>query len=129
MMLHFLKRHLITVTLSSFEPRRSQEIRRMFSSLPSTFVFRTVSFRSRILPHNSVWMEDAKLKGLEICHPQVRQGTAVYCFFISKWKHCCFTDSTTIAGASLCVIMLYVYVCVFVELRKGTFSTGSLEVS
>lgn len=32
----------------------------------------TVSFRSRILPSNSVWMEDAKLKGLEICHPQVR---------------------------------------------------------
>lgn len=32
----------------------------------------TVSFRSRILPPNSVWMEDAKLKGLEICHPQVR---------------------------------------------------------
>ncbi|CAJ0926044.1 unnamed protein product [Ranitomeya imitator] len=30
----------------------------------------TVSFRSRILPPNSVWMEDAKLKGLEICHPQ-----------------------------------------------------------
>ncbi|TSK98461.1 Acyl-coenzyme A thioesterase 9, mitochondrial [Bagarius yarrelli] len=33
---------------------------------------RTVSFRSRILPPNSVWMEDAKLKGLEICHPQER---------------------------------------------------------
>ncbi|KAG9485735.1 hypothetical protein GDO78_008690 [Eleutherodactylus coqui] len=31
----------------------------------------TVSFRSRILPPNSVWMEDAKLKGLEICHPQL----------------------------------------------------------
>ncbi|XP_051543694.1 acyl-coenzyme A thioesterase 9, mitochondrial-like [Myxocyprinus asiaticus] len=33
---------------------------------------RTVSFRSRILPPNSVWMEDAKMKGLEICHPQER---------------------------------------------------------
>ncbi|RXM91349.1 Acyl-coenzyme A thioesterase 9, mitochondrial [Acipenser ruthenus] len=33
---------------------------------------RTVSFRSRVLPPNSVWMEDAKLKGLEICHPQER---------------------------------------------------------
>lgn len=32
---------------------------------------RTVSFRSRVLPPDSVWMEDAKLKGLEICHPQV----------------------------------------------------------
>lgn len=32
---------------------------------------RTVSFRSRKLPPNSVWMEDAKLKGLQICHPQV----------------------------------------------------------
>ncbi|KAG8450630.1 hypothetical protein GDO86_003053 [Hymenochirus boettgeri] len=33
---------------------------------------RTVSFRGRILPPNSMWMEDAKLKGLEICHPQQR---------------------------------------------------------
>ncbi|XP_068126156.1 acyl-coenzyme A thioesterase 9, mitochondrial isoform X2 [Hyperolius riggenbachi] len=33
---------------------------------------RTVSFRSRVLPPNSVWMEDAKLKGLEICQPQQR---------------------------------------------------------
>ncbi|KAK2810525.1 hypothetical protein Q5P01_000383, partial [Channa striata] len=28
------------------------------------------NFCSRILPPNSVWMEDAKLKGLETCHPQ-----------------------------------------------------------
>ena len=35
---------------------------------------RTVSFRSRVLPPKSVWMEDAKVKGLEICHPQVRAG-------------------------------------------------------
>ena len=35
---------------------------------------RTVSFRSRVLPPNSVWMEDAKLKGLEVCFPQVRGG-------------------------------------------------------
>lgn len=35
------------------------------------FLHRTVSFRSRVLPPNSVWMEDAKLKGLQICHPQV----------------------------------------------------------
>ncbi|XP_036237245.1 acyl-coenzyme A thioesterase 9, mitochondrial isoform X4 [Molothrus ater] len=33
---------------------------------------RTVSFRSRKLPPNSVWIEDAKLKGLEICHPEER---------------------------------------------------------
>ncbi|XP_056306505.1 acyl-coenzyme A thioesterase 9, mitochondrial-like isoform X2 [Danio aesculapii] len=38
----------------------------------NTLDTRTVSFRSRILPPNSVWMEDAKLKGLEICHPQER---------------------------------------------------------
>ncbi|XP_038613104.1 acyl-coenzyme A thioesterase 9, mitochondrial isoform X2 [Tachyglossus aculeatus] len=36
----------------------------------NTLDTRTVSFRSRILPPNSVWMENAKLKGLEICHPQ-----------------------------------------------------------
>lgn len=33
---------------------------------------KTVSFRSRVLPPNSVWMEEAKLKGLQICHPQER---------------------------------------------------------
>ncbi|XP_034611100.1 acyl-coenzyme A thioesterase 9, mitochondrial isoform X3 [Trachemys scripta elegans] len=38
----------------------------------NTLDTRTVSFRSRVLPPNSVWMEDAKLKGLEICHPQER---------------------------------------------------------
>uniref|UniRef100_A0A671T2D5 Acyl-coenzyme A thioesterase 9, mitochondrial-like n=1 Tax=Sinocyclocheilus anshuiensis TaxID=1608454 RepID=A0A671T2D5_9TELE len=38
----------------------------------NTLDTRTVSFRSRILPPNSVWMEDAKMKGLEICHPQER---------------------------------------------------------
>ncbi|NWR86776.1 ACOT9 thioesterase, partial [Furnarius figulus] len=31
-----------------------------------------ISFRSRKLPPNSVWMEDTKLKGLQICHPQER---------------------------------------------------------
>ncbi|KAF4075775.1 hypothetical protein AMELA_G00222640 [Ameiurus melas] len=38
----------------------------------NTLDVKTVSFRGRILPPNSVWMEDAKLKGLEICHPQER---------------------------------------------------------
>ncbi|XP_077199150.1 acyl-coenzyme A thioesterase 9, mitochondrial isoform X2 [Paroedura picta] len=38
----------------------------------NTLDAKTVSFRSRVLPPNSVWMEDAKLKGLEICHPQER---------------------------------------------------------
>ncbi|XP_054830289.1 acyl-coenzyme A thioesterase 9, mitochondrial isoform X2 [Eublepharis macularius] len=38
----------------------------------NTLDSRTVSFRSRVLPPNSMWMEDAKLKGLEICHPQER---------------------------------------------------------
>ncbi|XP_072471371.1 LOW QUALITY PROTEIN: acyl-coenzyme A thioesterase 9, mitochondrial [Notamacropus eugenii] len=33
---------------------------------------RTVSFQSRILPPDSVWMEDTKLKSLEICHPEER---------------------------------------------------------
>ncbi|XP_075445487.1 acyl-coenzyme A thioesterase 9, mitochondrial isoform X1 [Ascaphus truei] len=38
----------------------------------NTLDTRTVSFRSRVLPPNSVWMEDAKFKGLEICQPQQR---------------------------------------------------------
>ncbi|NWW60044.1 ACOT9 thioesterase, partial [Ifrita kowaldi] len=32
----------------------------------------TMSFQSRKLPPNSVWMEDAKLKALQICHPEER---------------------------------------------------------
>uniref|UniRef100_A0A8D0EDF0 Acyl-CoA thioesterase 9 n=1 Tax=Salvator merianae TaxID=96440 RepID=A0A8D0EDF0_SALMN len=38
----------------------------------NTLDTRTMSFRSRMLPPNSVWMQDAALKGLEICHPQER---------------------------------------------------------
>ncbi|XP_053427578.1 acyl-coenzyme A thioesterase 9, mitochondrial-like [Nycticebus coucang] len=33
---------------------------------------KTVNFQSRILPPNAVWMENAILKSLEICHPQER---------------------------------------------------------
>ncbi|KAH0624739.1 hypothetical protein JD844_032494 [Phrynosoma platyrhinos] len=33
---------------------------------------RTVSFRSRVLPPNSAWMQDTSLKSLEICHPEKR---------------------------------------------------------
>ncbi|NXM70754.1 ACOT9 thioesterase, partial [Serilophus lunatus] len=33
---------------------------------------KTASFQGRKLPPNSVWMEDTKLKGLQICHPQER---------------------------------------------------------
>ncbi|XP_051869450.1 acyl-coenzyme A thioesterase 9, mitochondrial-like isoform X2 [Pristis pectinata] len=39
-----------------------------------TLDLKTVSFRSRILPTNSMWMEDAKLKSLEICHPQIQSS-------------------------------------------------------
>ncbi|XP_072440776.1 acyl-coenzyme A thioesterase 9, mitochondrial-like isoform X1 [Chiloscyllium punctatum] len=37
-----------------------------------TLDMQTVSFRSRKLPANSVWMDQTKLKSLEICHPQER---------------------------------------------------------
>ncbi|XP_043853579.1 acyl-coenzyme A thioesterase 9, mitochondrial isoform X1 [Dromiciops gliroides] len=33
---------------------------------------RTISFQSRVLPPNSVWMEDTKLKSLHVCHPEKR---------------------------------------------------------
>ncbi|XP_067896324.1 acyl-CoA thioesterase 9, tandem duplicate 1 isoform X2 [Heterodontus francisci] len=36
----------------------------------ATLDLRTVSFSSRILPENSMWMEHTKLKSLEICHPE-----------------------------------------------------------
>ncbi|XP_025790279.1 acyl-coenzyme A thioesterase 9, mitochondrial [Puma concolor] len=38
----------------------------------STLDPKTISFRSRVLPPHAVWMEDSKLKSLEICHPQER---------------------------------------------------------
>ncbi|XP_008987326.1 acyl-coenzyme A thioesterase 9, mitochondrial isoform X2 [Callithrix jacchus] len=38
----------------------------------STLDPKTLSFRSRVLPPNAVWMENSKLKSLEICHPQER---------------------------------------------------------
>uniref|UniRef100_A0A2I3RFM4 Acyl-CoA thioesterase 9 n=1 Tax=Pan troglodytes TaxID=9598 RepID=A0A2I3RFM4_PANTR len=38
----------------------------------STLDPKTISFRSRVLPSNAVWMENSKLKSLEICHPQER---------------------------------------------------------
>nr|KAF6434917.1 acyl-CoA thioesterase 9 [Rousettus aegyptiacus] len=38
----------------------------------STLDSKTASFRSRVLPPNAVWMENSKLKSLEICHPQER---------------------------------------------------------
>ena len=33
--------------------------------------WKSMSFKSRIKPENSVWMEDAKLKNLFICQPEV----------------------------------------------------------
>ncbi|XP_067848594.1 acyl-coenzyme A thioesterase 9, mitochondrial-like isoform X2 [Heptranchias perlo] len=37
-----------------------------------TLDIQTVSFHSRILPKNSVWMANTTLKSLEICHPEER---------------------------------------------------------
>ncbi|XP_030058109.1 acyl-coenzyme A thioesterase 9, mitochondrial isoform X1 [Microcaecilia unicolor] len=60
-----------TVSLLKMAPTADERtvVHDMFLSTLDT---RTVSFRSRVLPTDSVWMEDAKLKGLEICHPQER---------------------------------------------------------
>ncbi|XP_055987100.1 acyl-coenzyme A thioesterase 9, mitochondrial-like [Sorex fumeus] len=38
----------------------------------STLDPKTINFQSRVLPPNAVWMENSKLKSLEICHPQER---------------------------------------------------------
>ncbi|KAM7369590.1 hypothetical protein PAMP_010905 [Pampus punctatissimus] len=62
---------LSTASLLKVAP--TDEERKIVHSLfLNTLDTKTVSFRSRVLPPNSVWMEDAKLKGLEICHPQQR---------------------------------------------------------
>uniref|UniRef100_A0A8D0ATT9 Acyl-CoA thioesterase 9, tandem duplicate 1 n=1 Tax=Sander lucioperca TaxID=283035 RepID=A0A8D0ATT9_SANLU len=60
-------------TASLLKVAPTDEERKIVHSLfLNTLDTKTVSFRSRILPPNSVWMEDAKVKGLEICHPQER---------------------------------------------------------
>ncbi|XP_051035642.1 acyl-coenzyme A thioesterase 9, mitochondrial isoform X2 [Phodopus roborovskii] len=50
-------------------PEERNTIHEMFLS---TLDPKTISFHSRVLPPNSVWMEDTKLKSLDICHPQER---------------------------------------------------------
>uniref|UniRef100_A0A7N6B9V2 HotDog ACOT-type domain-containing protein n=1 Tax=Anabas testudineus TaxID=64144 RepID=A0A7N6B9V2_ANATE len=62
---------LSTASLLKVAP--TDEERKIVHSLfLNTLDTKTVSFHSRVLPPNSVWMEHAKLKGLEICHPQER---------------------------------------------------------
>uniref|UniRef100_A0A3Q2QBX5 Acyl-CoA thioesterase 9, tandem duplicate 2 n=1 Tax=Fundulus heteroclitus TaxID=8078 RepID=A0A3Q2QBX5_FUNHE len=62
---------LSTASLLKVAPT-DQERKIVHDLFLNTLDTNTVSFRSRVLPHRSVWMEDAKLKGLEICHPQQR---------------------------------------------------------
>ncbi|CAL9697774.1 unnamed protein product [Knipowitschia caucasica] len=62
---------LSTASLLKVAPT-AEERKIVHSLFLNTLDHKTVSFRSRVLPPNSVWMQDAKLKGLEICHPQER---------------------------------------------------------
>ncbi|XP_035269508.1 acyl-coenzyme A thioesterase 9, mitochondrial-like isoform X2 [Anguilla rostrata] len=67
------KRRVELSTASLLKVAPTAEERMVIHSLfLNTLDSKTVSFRSRVLPPNSVWMEDAKMKGLEICHPQER---------------------------------------------------------
>ncbi|CAL8313163.1 unnamed protein product [Merluccius merluccius] len=62
---------LSTASLLKVAPT-ADERKIVHSLFLNTLDTQTVSFRSRVLPPNSVWMEDAKLKGLEVCFPQER---------------------------------------------------------
>ncbi|XP_036371601.1 acyl-CoA thioesterase 9, tandem duplicate 1 isoform X1 [Megalops cyprinoides] len=67
------KRRVELSTASLLKVAPTAEERKIVHSLfLNTLDSQTVSFRSRLLPPGSLWMEDAKLKGLEICHPQER---------------------------------------------------------
>ncbi|XP_075996088.1 acyl-coenzyme A thioesterase 9, mitochondrial isoform X2 [Genypterus blacodes] len=67
------KRRVELSTASLLKVAPADEERKIIHSLfLNTLDTKTVSFSSRVLPPNSVWMENAKLKGLEICHPQER---------------------------------------------------------
>uniref|UniRef100_A0A4W3IWP4 Acyl-CoA thioesterase 9 n=1 Tax=Callorhinchus milii TaxID=7868 RepID=A0A4W3IWP4_CALMI len=58
---------------SLFKMAPNEEERKLIHELfLNTLDPRTVSFRSRVLSENSVWIAETKLKGLEICHPQER---------------------------------------------------------
>uniref|UniRef100_UPI00398F4249 acyl-coenzyme A thioesterase 9, mitochondrial-like isoform X3 n=1 Tax=Pristiophorus japonicus TaxID=55135 RepID=UPI00398F4249 len=66
-----------------------------------TLDINTASFLSRILPKNSVWMEDTKLKSLEICHPQERNifnkifgGFLMRKAFELAWANACVYGSS-----------------------------------
>lgn len=64
------------VTLSSTSLLKmapsAQERMTIHEMFLSTLDPKTISFQSRVLPPNAVWMEDSKLKSLEVCHPQER---------------------------------------------------------
>ncbi|XP_068160730.1 acyl-CoA thioesterase 9, tandem duplicate 1 isoform X1 [Antennarius striatus] len=67
------RRRVQLSTASLLKVAPTDEERKIVHSLfLNTLDTKTVSFRGRLLPPSSVWMEDAKLKGLEICHPQER---------------------------------------------------------
>ncbi|XP_064413304.1 acyl-CoA thioesterase 9, tandem duplicate 1 isoform X1 [Latimeria chalumnae] len=67
------KRRVETGSASLLKMAPTQEERNVIHNIfLNTLDTKTVSFHSRYLPPNSVWMEDAKLKGLEICHPKER---------------------------------------------------------
>ncbi|KAJ8403289.1 hypothetical protein AAFF_G00355060 [Aldrovandia affinis] len=62
---------LSTASLLKFAPT-AEERKTIHSLFLDTLDSKTVSFHSRILPPKSVWMGGAKMKGLEICHPEER---------------------------------------------------------
>lgn len=66
-------RRILLSSASLLKVAPTAEERKIIHSLfLNTLDTKTVSFRGRVLPPNSKWMEDAKVKGLEICHPQER---------------------------------------------------------
>ena len=73
-----------------------------------TVDWKSMSFKSRIKPENSVWMEDAKLKNMIICQPEVCIRFIMCSFFSETMIHCCslcrtVIDSTRFSEVSWCV--------------------------
>lgn len=67
------KRRVELSTASLLKVAPTADERKVVHSLfLNTLDPQTVSFRSRVLPPESVWMEEGKMKGLEICFPQER---------------------------------------------------------
>lgn len=67
-----IARYAMTTESLFKNPPSEQEKRLIHDFFISTVDHKALSFKARVKPPNSVWMEDAKLKNILICQPEYR---------------------------------------------------------